>query len=92
MFVYLSAYDCSLFDDERLRKRERGAGGTGCVRNHPHTACDNILPDNERNLCLSLCLKYVHATQVCGTYIYTNMIKGYIAGHASIVVNKSLCS
>ncbi len=36
LFVYLSTYDCLLFDDERLGERERG-GEIGCVRNHAHT-------------------------------------------------------
>ncbi len=94
-FVYLSAYECSLFDDERLGEREREKQDVlEIVHTHTYTRrCDNILPDNERNLCLSLCLKHVHAIQVCGIYTYTNMIKGYIAETCQHrCMNKSLRS
>jgi hypothetical protein len=81
--VCLSFYLWLSIDGWWKTKRARE---TGCVRNRTCIVCDNILPDNEHKLCLSLCLKNVHAIKVCGIYIYTNMIKGYIAEYVSIIV------
>jgi hypothetical protein len=85
MFVrlstYLSAYNCSLLYDERLGERQDALEIV-----HTSWVITFYWTMNVISLCLSLCRKSIHAKQHYSIYIYTNMIKGYIARHVSIIV------